>query len=120
MSGMPCGIRSIFASGTPYTSRRNVRPRSVITATRADSSHSWVSTRRWSAVGSFRTVCRVVTTGIRRPRTRPSTWLPAGPPKIPYSCWRETTSAFEKFRKSAAWRYVSRSCSRISNRTSGG
>ena len=59
---------------------------------------TWSSTRRWSSLGSWSTVCRVVATGIRRFRSKRMMWLPDGPPKMPYSCWRQTTSALAKFR----------------------
>ena len=37
-------------------------------------------------------MCSVVTTGAFNSRSRVNKWLPAGPPKIPNSCWSETTS----------------------------
>jgi hypothetical protein len=40
--------------------------------------------------------------GIFKPRSRCKIWLPAGPPKIPYSCCRQTMSILLKFRNSAA------------------
>ena len=46
----------------------------------------------------------VVTTGAFNSRSRVNKWLPAGPPKIPNSCWTETTSTSLVFRKSAARR----------------
>ena len=46
----------------------------------------------------------VVTTGAFNSRSRANKWLPAGPPKIPNSCWTETTSTLLVFRKSAARR----------------
>ena len=58
-----------------------------------------------SGFGSRRTVCSVVTTGIFRPRSKCKIWLPAGPPKIPYSCCRHTMSMLLKFRNSAASSY---------------
>ena len=61
-------------------------------------------TRCWSALGVRRTVWSVVTTGAVNPRSRANKWLPAGPPKIPNSCWTETTSTLLEFRKSAAHR----------------
>ena len=45
-----------------------------------------------------------IETGAFNSRSRANKWLPAGPPKIPNSCWTETTSAPLKFRKSAARR----------------
>ncbi len=81
-----------------------MRARSDITTSRADSSATWQSTRRCSSLGSRSTVCSVVTIGIRRSRISRTTWLPAGPPKIPYSCWRLTMSVLAKLRKSAARR----------------
>ena len=46
----------------------------------------------------------VVTTGAVNPRSSVNKWLPAGPPKIPNSCWTETTSTSLEFKKSAAHR----------------
>ena len=49
-------------------------------------------TSRWIAVGLASTVCSVVTTGISRRDNSSIILPPASPPKIPYSCCRETTS----------------------------
>jgi hypothetical protein len=49
-----------------------------------------------------RIVWSVVTIGIRSSRSSVRTWLPAFPPKIPYSCWSDTTSTPLTFKKSAA------------------
>ena len=87
------------------------RPRSVITTSRVESGINSCITRRWSSFGSRSTVCSVVTTGMRNSRSSASTWLPAGPPKMPNSCCTQTTSTLVMFRKSAARRYDGRSCS---------
>jgi len=46
---------------------------------------------------------------MRRRRCVSSRWLPAGPPKMPYSCCMQTRSTRPRFRKSASCRYSSRS-----------
>ncbi len=56
----------------------------------------------WPSLGCLKTVCKVVTTGFRRASSRSRMYLPSSPPKIPYSCWRHTTSTEEMFRNSAA------------------
>src|SRR5258708_27218861 len=58
--------------------------------------------------------------GTRSSRRSPRTWLPALPPKMPYSCCKHATSTVLTFRKSAARRYESTSLSAISKRTRGG
>ena len=59
-------------------------------------------TRRCAGVGSERTVCSVVTTGIVSRDSSARMWPPASPPKMPNSCCRETTSNWPALRKSAA------------------
>src|ERR1043166_687942 len=51
-------------------------------------------------------VWSVVTTGMRSSRSSGRRWLPALPPKIPYSCWTEMTSTALTLRKSAARVYA--------------
>ena len=73
-----------------------------MTMRRSESSAISSMTISWLGSGSRRTVCSVVTTGIFKPRSRCKMWLPAEPPKIPYSCCRQTMSILWKFRNSAA------------------
>ena len=101
-SGTPCGMTSIFAAGTWKISWRNCEECWLITIRRSESSASSTMTRCWSGFGSRSTVCRVVTIGIRRFRSSSRMWLPAAPPKIPYSCCTHTRSTLVKLRNSAA------------------
>ena len=73
-----------------------------MTMSRSESSAISSMTMSWLGSGSRRTVCSVVTNGIFKPRSRRKMWLPAGPPKIPYSCCKHTMSMLLKFRNSAA------------------
>ena len=75
-----------------------------MTTSRAERAINSCITRRWSPFGSRRTVCSVVTTGVFNSRSNASRWLPAGPPKMPNSCWTQTTSTLLMLRKSAARR----------------
>ena len=65
-------------------------------------------------------MCNVVTNGICSRRSSSRICAPARPPKIPYSCCRQTRSMLLKFRKSAACRYDARLSSDNSNRTRSG
>ncbi len=58
----------------------------------------------YSGAGSFSTVCMVVTTGFSTARSSSVRCAPAGPPKMPYSCWTETTLVPEALIHSAARR----------------
>ena len=115
--GIPWGMKSILSAGTPCTSRKSSPPRWLITIKRLESRVTSSMTRRWSTVGSPRTVCSVVTIGIRTSLSRARMWLPALPPKMPYSCWRQSTSLPLMFKKSVARRYDAGSLSAISKRT---
>jgi hypothetical protein len=83
---------------------RSAAPSAVITTSRDDRSASSSITRRWRSFGASRIVWSVVTIGIRSSRSSVRTWLPAFPPKIPYSCWSDSTSTPLTFKKSAARR----------------
>ena len=61
-------------------------------------------------VGSARTVCSVVTTGMVSRDSSARMWPPASPPKMPNSCCRDTTSNCPAFRKSAARAIVLHAC----------
>ena len=77
----------------------------LMTIKRSDSvAISFITLHADQELGSRRTVCRVVANGILSRRRSSRICAPARPPKIPYSCCRQTRSMPLKFRKSAACR----------------
>ena len=84
-----------------YTSCKMVRPRSVMTTSRVERAINSSITRRWSAFGFEENgVERGDHWRVSIRAAEANKWLPAGPPKIPNSCWTETTSTLLEFRKS--------------------
>ena len=91
ISGTPWGISTIWP-GRPGSASSTIR-RAVddITTTRAARSMMAPRMARWDGLGSRRMVWHVTTTGALAASMKRSTSCPSWPPKMPYSCWSDTS-----------------------------
>lgn len=77
---------------TPHPAMSRSRAVCVMVTSTVENSTSHSSTRRWFALGSVSTVCRMLTTGTVSSGSTWSSASPSGPGKMPYSCWMTATS----------------------------